>query len=86
MVENSKIETMEEKIDRELKAKAIHEMKEPTILMNDLDFDNWVMDLEDKLDNFKIDKNLVYKGFPIKAIPFLGRGCIIVYDNYTNNF
>jgi hypothetical protein len=77
---------MEDKIDRELKAKAICKMKEPVILMNNLDFDNWVIDLESKIDNFKVGKNLIYKGLPIKAVPFLDKGSIIVYDNKTNNF
>jgi len=72
---------MDEQIKQQLRQQKIREMKNPTILMNKTDFENFKKDIESKVDNLKVGLNPTYEGIPIKTNEFVEKGNIIVYDD-----
>jgi len=72
---------MDEQIKQQLRQQKIREMKNPTILMNDIDFENFKKEVESKVVNFKVGANPAYEGVPIKVNEFIEKGNIIVYDD-----
>ena len=72
---------MDEQIKQQLRQQKIREIKNPTILMNDIDFENFKKEVESKLVNFKVGTNPTYEGIPIKVNEFIEKGNIIVYDD-----
>ena len=77
-----KAETYAEKIELKLRRARIEEMERPTILMNDIDIEEFIKEVESRVVNFKVvASNLTYEGKPIKANSLLRRGTIIVYDD-----
>ncbi len=72
---------MDEQIKQQLRQKKIREMKNPAILMNDIDFENFKKEVESKVVNFKVGENPTYEGIPIKVNEFIEKGNIIVYDD-----
>lgn len=72
---------MDEQIKQQLRQQKIREMKNPTILMNDVDFENFKKEVESKVVNFKVGANPTYEGIPIKVNEFIEKGNIIVYDD-----
>lgn len=72
---------MEDKIRHQLRMQKIIEMKSPTILMSETDFENLKKDIESKVVGFKVGANPTYEGIPIKVNEFIENGNIIVYDD-----
>ena len=72
---------MDEQIKQHLRQQKIREMKNPTILMNEIDFENFKKGLELKVFNFKVGSNPFYEGIPIKTNKSIEKGNIIVYDD-----
>ncbi len=76
---------MDEKIRHKIRIMKVREMKNPTILMNETDFENFKKELEAKVNNFKAGNNLTYEGVPIKTGVFIEKGNIIIYDDVMTN-
>lgn len=72
---------MDDKISHQLRIKKIREMKNPTIVMNKTDFENFKKDVESKVVNLKVGLNPTYEGIPIKTSDIIERGNIVVYDD-----
>ena len=56
-------------------------MKNPTILMNTSDFENFKKEIESKVTNFKVGLNPTYEGVPIKTSDIIEKGNLVVYDD-----
>ena len=76
---------MDDKLMKELKIKEVQKMKNPTILMNETDFEGFKMEIETKT-NIKVNRNSTYKGIPIKTNNSVQRGNIIIYDDVYHNW
>jgi hypothetical protein len=61
-------------------------MKNPTILMNSNDFDSFTKELELKIFNFKVGRNLIYQGIPVKTSSMVENGNVVVYDDVFHNW
>lgn len=72
---------MDDKIKQQLRQQKIREMKNPTILMNETDFNNFFKVIESKVVDFKVGVNPTYEGIPIKFNYLMERGSVIVYDD-----
>lgn len=72
---------MEKQIEHQLKIKKVREMKNPTILMNDKDFESFKKEVESKVNNLKIGDNTTYGGFPIIVRDHFEQGRLLIYDN-----
>ena len=77
---------MEEKIKQEVRLSKIREMKKPTILMNETDFENFKNEVESKVVNLKLGDNPKYAGIPIKTCRIVEKGTVIVYDDWLNSW
>ena len=75
---------MDEKLREEL-SKAIQEMKNPTILMNEKDFEVFKKEIESKT-TIVVVHNPTYEGVPIKTNNIIQSGNIVVYDDVSNNW
>jgi hypothetical protein len=78
--------TTDEQIIELLKRQKIAAMKNPTILMNSDDLNNFENELKSKVQNFKPGKNPKYMNVPIKSSPLFPRGEIIVYDKLITTY
>jgi len=76
---------IEEKIKNQLKIKKIQEMKNPTILMNENDFDIFKKEIESKVYNINIGNDPKYEGIPIKINNIAESGNVILYDDISLN-
>jgi hypothetical protein len=76
---------MDERIRLRLRTKKVREMKNPTILMNSIDFENFIKELETKIPDFEAKKDLTYEGVPVKAGNFIARGNVVIYDQVIIN-
>lgn len=72
---------MDDKIKHQLRIQKIREMKNPTILMNTTDFENFKKEVESKVTNFKVGLNPTYEGVPIKTSDIIEKGNLVVYDD-----
>lgn len=77
---------MDEKLRHELKIKKIREMKRPTILMNDNDFEDLKNEIESKTTIVFDADNPTYEGVPIKTNNIIQSGNIVVYDDVSHNW
>ena len=59
-------------------------MKNPTILMNEKDFEDFKKEIESKT-TIIVGSNLTYEGVPIKTSQVIEKGNIIVYDDVSHN-
>jgi hypothetical protein len=76
---------MDEKLRKELAKKKIHGMKNPTILMNENDFEIFKKEVESKT-TVVVCNNPTYQGVPIKTSQIIEKGNIIVYDDVSYNW
>jgi hypothetical protein len=76
---------MDEKLRQELTKKKIREMKNPTILMNENDFNVLKKDVESKT-TVVVGNNPTYQGVPIKTSQTIEIGNIVVYDDVSHNW
>ena len=76
---------MDEKIRHELKNEKIREMKNPTILMNETDFEVFKKEIEAKTTVI-VGNNPTYQGLPVKTSQIIEKGNIIVYDDVYHNW
>ena len=72
---------MDKQIKQQLRLQKIREMKNPTIVMNNTDFENFKKDAESKVVNLKVGLNPTYNGIPIKTSDIIERGNVVVYDD-----
>jgi hypothetical protein len=79
------ISIMDNKLRQELRAKKIREMKNPTILMNENDFEVFKRGIESKT-TIVVGDNLTYEGVPIKTNNIIQSGNIVVYDDVSFNW
>lgn len=79
------ISIMDEKLRQELRAKKIREMKKPTILMNENDFEVFKKQIESKT-TVAVGNNPTYEGVPIKTNNIIQRGNVVVYDDVYHNW
>lgn len=73
---------MDDKLRQELRAKEISEMKNPTILMNENDFEVFKKEIESKTTTV-VGDNPIFEGVPIKTNDIIQSGDIYVYDDVT---
>jgi hypothetical protein len=78
--------TTDEQIIELLKRRRIAAMKNPTILMNSDDLNNFESELKSKVQNFELGKNPKYMNVPIESSPLFPRGEIIVYDKLITTY
>jgi len=71
---------MNDKIRQELREKKIREMKNPTILMNENDFEDFKKEVESKT-TLKVGNTPTYEGIPIKTSDMIQKGNVFVYDD-----
>ena len=71
---------MDEKLRGAVATKKIKDMKNPTILMNNNDFECFKKQVELKT-NINIGDNPLYQGVPIKTSSLVDEGHIYVYDD-----
>ena len=64
----------------------IRAMKNPTIHMNQNDFDVWSKELQSKVQNFKVGEKPTYKGIPVKISNILETGTIVVLDDVPKSW
>jgi len=76
---------MDEKLRQELRLKKIREMKNPTILMNETDFEVFKKEIESKT-TIVVGENPTYECVPIKTNNIIQRGNIIVSDDFSHNW
>jgi len=76
---------MDEKLREELAKKKIREMKNPTILMNENDFNVFKKEVESKT-TVVVGNNPTYQGVPIKTSQTIEKGNFIVYDDVSRNW
>lgn len=79
------ISIMDDKLRQELRAKEISEMKNPTILMNENDFEIFKKEIESKT-TIVVGDNPTYEGVPIKTNNIIQSGNIVVYDDVSHNW
>ena len=79
------ISIMDEKLRQELAKKKIREMKNPTILMNENDFEVFKKEIESKT-TIVVGNNPTYEGVPIKTNNIIQSGNIVVYDDVSHNW
>lgn len=72
---------MEEKIIQQLKLAKVRQMKNPTIVMNNVDFDNFKNELALKVIGLKVGENPTFNGIPIKIREYIQSGNVIIYDD-----
>jgi hypothetical protein len=72
---------MDEKIKQQIRSQKIREMKNPTIMMNKTDFENFKKDVESKVVNLKVGLNPTYEGVPIKTNDLIEIGNMVIYDD-----
>lgn len=76
---------MDEKLRQELRTKKIREMKNPTILMNENDFEVFKNKIESKT-TIVVGNKPTYQGVPIKTNQIIEKGNIVVYDDVSHNW
>lgn len=76
---------MNDKIRQELKVKNIWGMKNPTILMNENDFEVFKKEVESKT-TIAVGNNPTYEGIPIKTSNIIQKGNVVVYDDVIHNW
>ena len=76
---------MDEKLRQELAKKKIREMKNPTILMNETDFEVFKKEVESKT-TVVVGNNPTYQGVPIKTSQTIEKGNLIVCDDVSHNW
>ena len=79
------ISIMDEKLRHELAKKKIREMKNPTILMNETDFEVFKKEVESKTTVI-VGNNPTYQNVPIKTSQIIEKGNIVVYDDVSHNW
>lgn len=79
------ISIMDGKLRHELKIKKIREMKNPTILMNETDFEVFKKEIELKT-TIVVGDNPTYEGVPIKTNNMIQSGNIVVCDDVSHNW
>ena len=79
------ISIMDDKLRQELRAKEISEMKNPTILMNENDFEVFKKEIESKTTTV-VGDNPTYEGVPIKTNNIIQSGDIFIYDDVFPNW
>jgi len=72
---------MESKLKYQLLKRKVLKMKNPTILLNKTDFENFKKEEEIKVNNLKIGEDPTFEGIPIKIDNYIKQGTIIIYDN-----
>lgn len=77
---------MDEKIQHQIRLQKIREMKNPTILMNTTDFENFKKEVESKVVNFKVGLNPTYDGIPIQTSDLIKVGNLVVYDDVKPHY
>ena len=78
---------MDDKIREQLSLDKIKDFKNPTILMNSVDFNRFKEDLESNIVNYHLDEyNAFYMDIPIKKSQIPKVGEIIIYDNLFEIF
>jgi len=77
---------MEANIKHQLKVKKVREMKNPTILMNEKDFENFKKEVESKINDFKVGDNPSYEGVPILTACHIEQGNILIYDCVVSTY
>ena len=60
-------------------------MKNPTILMNENDFDFFKKEIESKT-TIEVGSSPTYQGVPIKTSQIIDKDNIIVYDDVSHNW
>ena len=75
---------MDEKLRQELAKKKIREMKNPTILMNETDFEVFKKEVESKT-TVVVGNNPTYQGVPVKTSQIIEKGNFIVYDDVSHS-
>lgn len=73
--------THEERIRMKQRNAKIAAMKCPVIIMNDLDFRDFVKELESKVTNYKVGNSPTFGGISIKPSSIMDRNQIIIYDH-----
>jgi hypothetical protein len=73
---------MHDKLRQELAKKKIREMKDPTILMNETDFEVFKKEIELKTTVI-VGDNPTYEGVPIKTNQLIEKGNVIIYDDVS---
>ena len=76
---------MDKELKQELAKKRIREMKNPTILMNENDFEWFKKEIELKT-TIEIGSNPTYQGIPIKKSQTIEKGNFVVYDDVSHNW
>lgn len=76
---------MDEKLRQELRTKKIREMKTPTILMNENDFEVFKNKIESKT-TIVVGNNPTYQGVPIKTSQIIEKGNVVVCDDVSHNW
>jgi hypothetical protein len=76
---------MESKIRHQIRINKIKDMKYPTILMNDKDFDSLRKEVKSKVPSIIIGENPTFEGIPIKARSYIEKGRVIVLDSIFND-
>lgn len=76
---------MDEKLRHQLKIKKVRDMKNPTILMYEKDFEALKKEIESKT-TIIVGKNPTYEGVPIKTNNIIQRGNVVVYDDVSHNW
>jgi hypothetical protein len=71
---------MNVKLKIELAKKRILEMKKPTIMMNENDFEDFKKEVKSKT-TINPDNNPTYQGVPIKTSRTLEKGSYVIYDD-----
>ena len=76
---------MDDKLRQELRVKKIREMKNPTILINENDFEVFKKEIESKT-TVAVGDNPTYEGVPIKINNIIQSGNIVIYDDFSHNW
>lgn len=71
---------MDKKLKQELAKNEIRAMKNPTILMNENDFECFKKEIESTTTK-EVGSNPAYQGVPIKISIAIQKGQIVVYDD-----
>lgn len=67
----------------ELKKDRIAKMKNPTILLNQKDFEELKTKLESTIHCYTLADNPTYSGIPVKTSYFTDKGSVIIYDDIS---
>ena len=84
-IKNNTNTIMDDKLRQELRTKEISEMKNPTILMNENDFEVFKKEIESKT-TVVVGDNPTYEDVPIKTSNIIQSGDIVVYDDVSPNW